>query len=157
MKPFFLNLLFFLFNTFAIQSAFINPTFNPPVKAYSLNQNYSTEYFLSIYFPSLILVNAYIEVEFPFSFQIPSSCALTILNPKGILSQPNCEKIHAQKYLIPIGKLIPGNYTLIFENIHNPVLSETSNFKIKTFKNRHTPIDSNEALGSVKLISSPCK
>jgi len=157
MKPHFLSLFILLLNVFTLQSAFINSISNPPVRASSLNQNYSTEYFLNIYFPSLILINGHIEIEFPFLFQIPSSCALTIINPKGFLSQPHCEKISELKYLITLGKLIPGNYTLIFENIRNPALKETSNFKIKTYMNRHTLIDSNEAFGSVKLTDFPCK
>ena len=139
------------------RSALILSNTPSSLKVYSSNQNYVTEYSLNAHIPSLVLLNGYVEVEFPFLFEIPSTCTVYIKTPKALVTKPKCEKISGMKYLIQIGKIIPGSYQLIFEHIRNPALDKSSDFKIRTYVNKHTLVDSNEAFGSVTFLPFPSK
>ena len=149
--------IFFFIISSIIDTTFIQPNTSGPIKAYSINQNYTTEYSINIYIPTLILLNGYIEVEFPLLFQIPPVCNVKIKTPKNFLTKSSCEKLSELKYIIQVGKIIPGEYQILFENIRNPTLERTSSFKIKTYSNRYTLIDSNEDFGTMQLLPSPCK
>ena len=131
---------------------------NTPLKLYSINQNYSTEYFLNIFIPSPIPNQAYIEIEFPFPFPLEdsSSCLTTIKSPNGLHTMYECEKLNF-RYMIYIGHIISGNYEILLENIHNLLVDEISGIWVRTYENRTVLVDEMEKSENIVLLPSTSK
>ena len=125
-----------------------------PLKPYSTNQNYTTEYIFNIFIPSSIPTNASIEIELPSSFTEPSFCIAYINPPNGSYSKYKCEINHSL-LLIHIGIITPGNYELLVESIPNPLIEEPSAFKIRTYMNGIILVDQSENIGSIEFLPPP--
>lgn len=136
----------------------IQPVTRTPVRPFSINQGYVTDYSFSIYIPSTISVNAYIEVEFPQPYQLPSECKAYIKIGTGSYTFYSCSKPSYSKYLISIGSISPDEYTIVFVGIKNPTTHPaSSNFKIKTYLNQIILVDSNEFFDSVPFLPASGK
>lgn len=133
----------------------IQPVTRTPVRPFSINQGYVTDYSFSIYIPSAISVNAYIEVEFPQPYQLPSVCKAYIQIGTGPFTFYSCSKPSYSKYLISMGTIDPDDYTIVFVDIKNPTMHPaSSNFKIRTYLNQIILVDSNEFLDSVPFLAA---
>lgn len=133
----------------------IQPVTRTPVRPFSINQGYETDYSFSIYIPSAIPVNAYIEVEFPQPYQLSSGCKAYIKIGTGPFTIYSCSKPSYSKYLIYMGSIVSDEYTIVFEGVQNPSTHPaSSNFKIKTYLNQIVLIDSNEFFDSVPFLAA---
>lgn len=140
------------------QAALIEPLTRTPLRPYSINQDYSTEYSFSVYIPSAIASNAIIEVEFPLPYQIPSACRAFIKFEDDPFAMFPCEKPSHSRYIVKIEKIIPGDYQIVFENIQNPLsYPASSTFKIRTYLNRDVLVDANEYFDAVPFLPTPSK
>jgi len=154
--------LIFLFILFAFaassHAALIKPLTRTPLRPFSVNQNYTTDYSFSFYIPSAIPFQAFIEVEFPLPYELPSACKASIRGPTTPFSQYSCEKDSPSTYLIDAGQIIPGNYELVLSDIRNPAAYPAStNLKIRTFFNKDILVDANEYFDAVPFLGTPGK
>jgi len=117
-------------------------------KLYSANQNYPTEYFFNFFIPSPIFNQASLEIIFSFSIEDPSPCFAILKPPDGLSAFHKCEKIDF-RLIIETEKLIPGNYEILLENIHNPPVDNVLRINVRTYENRSIPIDGMEIFGEV--------
>ena len=150
-------LLIFVLTAFS-NAAFIEPNTRTPLRPFSINQGYTTDYNLYVTIPTAIPMNAVIEVEFPILYQIPSACSAYIKIGTGSFSTYPCQKPSHSRYIVSVGEIISGDYQIVFEGIVNPVLySASSNFKIRTYVNDNVMVDANEYLDAVPFLDAPCK
>ncbi len=141
---------------FCSHAAFIQPLTRTPLRPFSVNQNYTTDYSFSFNIPTAIYFGAFIEVEFPLPYQISSACQAYLKAENSPINQFSCEKTSSSTYMIDVGQLASGNYELILEGIKNPsAYSASSNLKIRTLFNKNIPVDSNEYFDSIPFLSSP--
>lgn len=140
-------------------AAHIEPITRTPLRPFAVNQNYTTDYSFAMYIPSAIDYEAYIAVKFPLPYRIPSDCQVYVLIPDQQNYQEYlCEKnsTTTSEYLVYMGLIEPGNYTLVFTNIINPSAYEAStNFKVWTLFNQTIVVDSNEYFDSIPFLNSP--
>lgn len=149
-------LLVFLFAAFT-QADLIQPLTRTPLRPFSVNQNYTTDYSFSAYIPSSITDQATIEVEFPLPYSIPSDCQVALQIPSNsTYGTYSCTKTTASKYVIDVGQIVAGEYQFVFQNIENPsAYPASSNFKIRTYYNQEILVDSNEYFDSVPFLPTP--
>lgn len=149
-------LLVFLFAA-STQADFIQPLTRTPLRPFSVNQNYTTDYSFSALIPSDIPNQAFIEVEFPLPYSIPSACQVSMKTPQNsTYINYSCTKTTASKYLINASQIVSGEYDFVFQNIENPsAYPASSNFKIKTYYNQEILVDSNEYFDSVPFLPTP--
>ena len=154
-----INFLLILSTLAATSNAtLIKPLTRTPLRPFSVNQNYTTDYSFSFYIPSAIPFKAFIEVEFPLPYQIPSACKASLRGPIGPFTLYSCEKDSPSTYLIDIGQILPGNYELVLSDIKNPVAYPAStNLKIRTFFNKDILVDANEYFDAVPFLDTPGK
>lgn len=139
-----------------VGAGFIQPMTSTPLRPYSVNQDYTTDYLLSFQIPSAISFKAFLEVEFPLPYSLPSNCKSFIKPLTSPFTQHPCTKVGSSKYLVNIGTITPGDYQLVFENIKNPsAYPASSNFKIRTYFDRSVLIDSNEYFDAVPFLPTP--
>jgi len=149
-------LLIVLSIAFYSRAAFIQPLTRTPLRPFSVNQNYTTDYSFAFYIPTAIYFGAFIEVEFPLPYQISSACQAYLKAENSPINQFSCEKTSSSTYLIDVGQLVSGNYELVLEGIKNPTAySASSNLKLRTLFNKNIPVDSNEYFDSIPFLSSP--
>jgi len=149
-----------LFTLFAAASfaAFIEPITRTPLRPYAINQDYTTDYLLSVNIPSSISFDAYIEVEFPQPYQLSSPCVAYIKSPDSGFTTYSCTKEEITKYVVAVGTITAGDYYIAFEGITNPgAYLGSSNFKIRTYQNEEVLVDSNEFLDAVPFLPYPGK
>ncbi len=156
-KFFLLSLVFSAVFTFSY-AAYIQPLTRTPLRPFSVNQNYTTDYSFSFSIPSTIPFNAYIEVEFPIIYELPSACEPYLKAQDEAFQLYPCVKKTPSTYQIDIGHLVSGNYVLVLVGIKNPAShSASSNLKLRTYFGEGNLVDSNEHFDAVPLLSSPCK
>jgi len=135
------------------KTAFIEPITRTPIRPYSINEGYTTDYLFSVNIPTEISSNAFLEVEFPMPYQIPSACKAYIKARNGAFTVFPCSKPSYSRYIVNIGEIIPGEYQIAFEGIENPSsYLASSNFKIRTYFNKDVLVDSNEYLDAVPFL-----
>ena len=140
------------------QAAFIQPITSTPLRPFSVNENYTTDYSFAFNIPTPIVSKASIQVEFPSLYLIPSSCIAVLKIPEGSFESYPCEKTSPTQYLISMNQIITGDYYLVFENILNPTAyPASSNFKVRTYYNQDILIDSNEYFDAVPFLPTPRK
>ena len=121
------------------------------LKLYSTNQNYSTEYFFNIFIPSPILNQASIGIIFPFSIEDLSPCIAFVKPPNRPQAVYECEKLDF-RLMIDMEELISGNYEILLENVHNPIMDDKLSVIVRTYENRTILIDEMEILEKVKYF-----
>jgi len=137
-------------------TAFIEPITRTPLRPYAINQDYATDYLLSVNIPSSISFDAYIEVEFPQPYQLSSPCTAYIKGPGSDFTTYPCTKEFITKYVVAVGTITAGEYYIAFEGIKNPAAYfGSSNFKIRTYQNQEVLVDSNEYLDAVPFLPYP--
>jgi len=151
---------FFALITILISSlsnaAYIEPRTSTPLRPFSINEDYVTDYSFRFHIPTLIPTRASFEVEFPLPYQIPSTCGSYIKFTDGQFERFSCEKISATQYVVNLDQIQIGDYELVFENIKNPLgYPASSNFKIRTYFNREILVDSNDYFDSIPFYSTP--
>jgi len=152
----FLSFIFILSLSFTSQGAFIEPVTSTPLRPFSINQDYITDYSFSINVPSSIKSQGSFEVEFPRPYQLPSTCSAYLKILDNPFAKFSCEKISSSKYMIEVGEILLGEYTIVFENIKNPfAYPASSNFKIRTFYNKEVLVDANEYFEAVPFLPTP--
>lgn len=140
------------------QSALIEPITSTPLRPFSINENYTTDYSLAFHIPTAISSKAAIQVEFPQIYLIPSTCLSMLQTPDQPYQKYKCEKTSPSQYLVTLDKIVEGDYYLVFENIMNPsTYSASSNFKIRTYYNQDILVDANEYFDAVPFLSTPRK
>lgn len=153
-----LSTLLFLSLWLPLQTAFIKPLTLTPLRPFSVNQNYTTDYCITFNVPSTIPLYASFEVEFPIPYQLPSICKASIKIQESPFTKYPCEKVSNSKYLVNVGTIISGDYQIVFENIINPSsYPASSNFKIRTYFNKEILVDANEHFESVPFLPTPGK
>ncbi len=151
------SLLFSLFIAVTL-TAFIEPITRTPLRPYAINQDYTTDYLLSVNIPSSISLDAYIEVEFPQPYQLSSPCTAYVKSPDSEFATYPCTKEFITKYVVAVGTITAGEYYIAFEGIKNPAAYlGSSNFKIRTYQNQEVLVDSNEYLDAVPFLPYPGK
>jgi len=139
-----------------VKTAFIEPFTRTPLRPYSINEGYTTDYLFSVNIPTEISSNAFIEVEFPMPYQIPSACKAYIKAQDGPFTVYPCNKPSYSRYVVNIGEITSGEYQIAFEGIENPSsYLASSNFKIRTYFNQDVLVDSNEYLDAVPFLPAP--
>ena len=149
-------LLLVLSISYYSHAAFIQPLTRTPLRPFSVNQNYTTDYSFSFYIPTAIYFGAFIEVEFPIPYDISSACQAFLKAENNPIKQFSCDKTSSSTYLIDVGQILSGNYELILEGITNPsAYSASSNLKLRTLFNKNIPVDANEYFDSIPFLASP--
>lgn len=157
MIPLCLILILLLLSILGIsQAAYIEPRTSTPLRPFSINQDYVTDYSFRFYVPTLIPSSASFEVEFPLPYQLPSACGSYIKYGDGDFAAFSCEKISSSQYVVSLDQINVGEYELVFENIRNPAdYPASSNFKMRTYFNREILVDSNDYFDSVPFYATP--
>lgn len=152
----FIHFLLILLASTLVRAGFIEPMTSTPLRPYSVNQDYTTDYVFAMQIPSSIPFNGFLEVEFPLPYSLPSNCKSYIQAQTLPFVQYSCSKIGSSKYLVNVGTITPGDYQVVFENIKNPsAYPASSNFKIRTYFGQNVLVDANEYFDAVPFLPTP--
>lgn len=118
------------------------PIVKPSVQPYSLNQDYITDYVFNLPISSPVAANASIQIEFPDLYQLPHECRAYMKTDYSPFKASLCYLHSDHIYLLHMDTIVPNNYQIVFEGIHNPAIDTlNSKFKIRIFMNHTLLID----------------
>jgi hypothetical protein len=138
------------------QEALTYPIAQPSVQLFSLNQDYITDYAFNLLISSPVAANAFIQIEFPDSYQLPSECRAYIKTGYSFFKASFCSLHSDHMYLLHMDTIVPDNYQIVFEGIHNPAIQTlNSKFKISIFMNHTLLIDYIEIANPIFFLPPP--